>query len=74
MHYKNGREAKAGDRVVHIGGDYCASGILHSVNAQSETCNGRLAITTPNDPYVSIKECLHVDDVKAATIPDTTKP
>lgn len=73
MHYKNGREAKEGDKVVCIGGGMIVTGILHSVNAQSDTCNGRLAQTSQNDPYVNIKDCLHLDDVSAAEIPDTTK-
>ncbi len=73
MHYKNGRPAKAGDRVVQVAGG-TASGILHSVNAQSTTCNGRVATITSNDPYVNISDCLHVDDVAAANIPDSTKP
>ncbi|MFZ3043884.1 MAG: hypothetical protein WA058_02120 [Minisyncoccia bacterium] len=73
MHYKNGREAKEGDKVVCIGGGMIVTGILHSVNAQSDTCNGRLAPTSQSDPYVNIKDCLHIDDVAAAEIPDTTK-
>lgn len=68
MHYKNGREAKEGDKVVSPYG----MGILHSVSAQSETCNGRIAAITPNDPYVNIKDCLHMDDINAAEIPDST--
>lgn len=71
MHYKNGREAKNGDKVVNLSGGLI--GILHSVNAQSTTCNGRLAPTSQNDAYVTIGECLHLDDVAAAEIPDTTK-
>lgn len=71
MHYKNGREAKVGDKVVNLTGGLI--GILHSVTAQSSTCNGRLAPTSQNDPYVTIGECLHLDDISAAEVPDTTK-
>jgi hypothetical protein len=75
MHYKNGRPAKAGDRVICVvGSNQGISGILHTTNAQSDSCNGRLAVTSSNDPYVTIGECLHVDDVAAATIPDTSAP
>lgn len=70
MHYKNGRLAKAGDRVINI--PLGVIGILHTTNAQSSTCNGRLAVPTSNDPYVTIGECLHIDDVTKATIPDST--
>ena len=71
MHYKNGREAKAGDQVVNL--TYGFSGILHSTTAQNTTCNGRLAAINQNDPYVTIGECLHMDDIASATIPDSTK-
>lgn len=72
MHYKNGREAKAGDKVVNL--TQGIGGILHSTNAQSTTCNGRIAQTSTSDPYVNINECLHVDDIAAANIPDSSKP
>lgn len=71
MHYKNGREAKAGDKVVNL--NLGRAGILHSTSAQSTTCNGRLAQVTDNDPYVTISECLHIDDIAKATVPDSTK-
>ena len=72
MHYKNGREAKAGDKVIHVG--YGAIGILHTVNEGSTACNGRIARVSQNDPYVTIGECLHTDDVAKADIPDSSKP
>lgn len=73
MHYKNGRVAQAGDRIVQVMGG-AAHGVLHSVNPGSDSCNGRVATITSADPYVNIHDCLHVDDVSAATIPDSTKP
>ena len=77
MHCKNGREAKSGDKVVVVAQGATApgmSGILHTLNSQSTTCNGRLAAINPTDPYVNISDCLHVDDVAAAVIPDSSKP
>jgi len=74
MHYKNGREAKAGDMVVNFNGTITQSGILHSLVAGSDCCNGRLTMPTASDPYINIKDCLHVDDIAAAAVPDTTKP
>ncbi len=71
MHYKNGREAKPGDKVVSL--VYGVAGILHSANAKSTTCNGRIARIGDNDPYVTIGECLHMDDIAAATVPDSSK-
>lgn len=65
MHYKNGREAKNGDKVLNLPSG--RAGILHSTSAASDTCNGRLAEIKDSDPYVTIKECLHVDDINAAS-------
>lgn len=76
MHYKNGRNAIPGDTVVALGNPPQSTpfvGLLHSTNSESTTCNGRLALITPNDPYVTLNECLHIDDVRAAQAPDTTK-
>lgn len=76
MHYKNGREAKNGDRVVLISSTGVATGgILYDATPGNDFCNGRLAIPRVSDPCPNLKECLHADDVAAATIPDsTTKP
>jgi hypothetical protein len=67
MHYKNGREAKNGDKVMLIS-EYGASviGILYDATAGNDYCNGRLAPISTNDPCPNLKECLHLDDVKAA--------
>ncbi len=66
MHYKNGREAKIGDKVVLIN-DYGTAmiGILYDAQAGNDYCNGKLALIRPNDPCPNLKECLHLDDVKA---------
>lgn len=72
MHYKNGREAKAGDKVVSLTCN--VAGILHSINVQSNSCNGRIARMADSDPYVTLNECLHMDDIAAAkTIADSFK-
>ena len=70
MHYKNGREAKNGDKVVFIS-DYGAAmiGILYDAKAGNDFCNGKIAPIAPNDPCPNLKECLHLDDVKAALTP-----
>lgn len=73
MHYKNGREAKNGDKIVVApshGAPY--AGILYDATAGNDYCNGRVAITSPSDPYPNLKECLHADDVRAADVPDST--
>lgn len=83
MHYKNGREAKNGDKVVlfpeypkDATGRSTGSpvvGILYDATAGNDYCNGKLAVTAPNDPCPNLKECLHLDDVLKALpsdIPD----
>lgn len=77
MHYKNGREAKNGDKVVLIP-TYGSPviGILYDAQAGNDFCNGKIAPISPNDPGPNLKECLHLDDVlKAlpAEVPDSTK-
>lgn len=67
MHYKNGRAAKDGDKIVNL--PTGLSGVLHSTNAQSKTCNGRLAPIRQDDAYVTLSECLHIDDIAAAEVP-----
>lgn len=74
MHYKNGREAKNGDKVVVIS-EYGPpmAGILYDAQAGNDLCNGRIAITSANDPCPNLKECLHADDVRSADVPDASK-
>jgi hypothetical protein len=67
MHYKNGREAKNGDKVVIFPTRGTpVVGILYDATAGNNYCNGRVAITTPVDPMPNLREVLHADDVKAA--------
>lgn len=67
MHYKNGRDAKNGDKVVVVDG-YNAPmvGILYDATVGNDYCNGKLAVIRSNDPCPNLKECLHFDDVKLA--------
>lgn len=77
MHYKNGREAKNGDKVV-LFSNYGAPvvGVLYDATAGNDHCNGKIAPCAPNDPMPNLKEVLHYDDVKAlcsGEVPDTSK-
>lgn len=76
MHYKNGREAKAGDRVIHIDRNTGAiqSGLLHSTNPGNTSCNARLAVTTQSDPWVTVGDCIHADDIRASELPQEPVP
>lgn len=77
MHYKNGREAKNGDKVV-VFPSYGSPviGILYDAVAGNDYCNGKLALIHPNDLCPNLKDVLHIDDVLAVMpedIPDTSK-
>jgi hypothetical protein len=66
MHYKNGREAKNGDKVMLLP-TYGPPvvGILYDAIAGNDYCNGKIAPVLPGDPCPNLKECLHLDDVLA---------
>jgi len=68
VHYKNGREAKNGDKVVLLPESYGNPivGILYDATPGNDFCNGKIAPIHPNDPCPNLKECLHIDDVKEA--------
>lgn len=84
MHYKNGREAKNGDKVVVIPRyphSTPAIGILY--DAGVNTCNGRLAPISQLDLCPNLGECLRLDDalallnpnvVPVSNIPNTEPP
>ncbi len=76
MHYRNGREAKNGDKIVKLGGGYTpdgkvcpesviAVGVLHSAVPGNDYCNGNIApIQSPIEGACMV-DCLHVDDLAA---------
>lgn len=77
MHYKNGREAKNGDKIIAFPTYGTPTlGILYDAVAGNDYCNGKIAVIAANDPTANLSECLHFDDVVAAltpTEPDTTE-
>jgi hypothetical protein len=68
MHYANGREAKNGDKIVYFGYGGPVIGILYDATAGNDYCNGKIAVTKPNDSCPNLKECLSLEDV-LATLP-----
>lgn len=65
MHYRNGREAKNGDKVVQIeNGQVITLGVLHSATPGNDYCNGSIA-PLPFHGCACLCDCLHVDDVAA---------
>ena len=65
MHYRNGREAKNGDKIVKLGSDgkIESFGVLHSAEPGNDYCNGNIAVVQPANDYACMVDCLHVDDV-----------
>ena len=67
MHYRNGREAKNGDRVVKLsceGGKIEAVGILHDATPGNDNY-GSIAATLGAVAGACMCDCLHADDVAA---------
>lgn len=65
MHYRNGREAKNGDKVIQIGfdGKISALGVLYDAVPGSDYCNGSLAPAQAAKEGACMVDCLHVDDL-----------
>lgn len=68
MHYRNGREAKNGDKIVKLGGssggEVVAFGVLYDATPGNDYCNGAIAPVF-TDSNACMCDCLHVDDVAA---------
>lgn len=69
MHYRNGREAKNGDKVVQLsfdGAKIVGVGILFDATPGNDYCNGSIAPLL-GGPVVGacMCDCLHLDDVTA---------
>lgn len=66
MHYRNGREAKNGDKIIKLdGGKVVAFGVLHSAVPGNDYCNGNIAVVQSQTEYACMVDCLHIDDVAA---------
>lgn len=65
MHYRNGREAKNGDKVIQLsfdGGKIIAFGVLHEAIPGNSYCNGSLAVIH-GSVGACLVDCIHVDDL-----------
>ena len=67
MHYRNGREAKNGDKIVQLDseGKVVASGVLHSATPGNDYCNGQIAVVQHPTATACMCDCLHVEDLAA---------
>jgi hypothetical protein len=67
MHYRNGREAKNGDKIIQLdfAGKVTAVGVLHSATAGNDYCNGAVAPIQQSVTSACLVDCLHIEDVEA---------
>jgi hypothetical protein len=65
MHYRNGREAKNGDKIVQIENGVIKNvGVLHDAQPGNDYCNGQILPTSYPGPVAAcLIDCLHADDV-----------
>lgn len=64
MHYRNGRAAKNGDKIVMLeGGKVVAYGVLHSATPGNDYCNGTIAVVQNPQACACMCDCLHVEDL-----------
>lgn len=70
MHYRNGREAKNGDKIVSLAGygsgpvNINAIGILFDAVPGKDHCNGMIASTIGGPvTHACLCDCIHMDDL-----------
>lgn len=65
MHYRNGREAKNGDKIVQLGfdGKIVGVGILYDAVPGNDYCNGFVAPITCLS--ACLIDCIHAEDLAA---------
>lgn len=75
MHYRNGREAHNGDKIVSLSGygnsavNINAIGILYEAQPGNDYCNGTIASLFGGPPVSAcLCDCLHYDDLAALIV------
>lgn len=64
MHYRNGKEAKNGDKIVKLeGGKIVSFGVLHGATPGNDYCNGNIAIVQSTTDFACLCDCITVDDL-----------
>ena len=65
MHYRNGREAQNGDKIIKVDneGKIVAFRLLYDAVPGNDFCNGNIAIIQRTTDYACMCDCLHIDDV-----------
>lgn len=66
MHYRNGREAQNGDKVIQLDlvGKITAVGVLYSATPGQDYCNGAIAPIQQTISGACLIDCLNVEDVE----------
>lgn len=68
MHYRNGREAKNGDRVIQLdfgSSKIVAAGVLADATPGNDYCNGYI-VNGLTRSGACLCDALHIEDVEAA--------
>jgi len=68
MHYRNGREAKNGDKIIQLadygnGAQISAYGVLYDAKPGNDFCNGSIGPSQGAVTSACLCDCLHIDDV-----------
>lgn len=66
MHYRNGREAKNGDKIVQLGmmdATIKQVGVLYDATPGNDYCNGMIAPIQEVRSGACMCDCLHLYDV-----------
>jgi len=67
MHYRNGREAKNGDKIIQLSmdekGQVIAAGVLYDATPGNDYCNGHIAPIQQQVSGACMCDCIHVDDL-----------
>jgi hypothetical protein len=68
MHYRNGREAKNGDKIIQLGGygsgaKVVAVGVLYDATPGNDYCNGYIAPIQSPVSNACLCDCIHADDL-----------
>lgn len=68
MHYRNGRVASNGDKIIQLSMDgpkIVAVGVLYDAQPGNDYCNGSIAPIQQAITGACMCDCLHLDDVAA---------
>ena len=68
MHYRNGKEAKNGDKVIQLdfsSGKIVSFGVLYDAVPGNDYCNGKIAPMGLDHLGACMCDCLRIEDLEA---------